>query len=43
VNPWAFVILSIAIGCLIVAYRGTEDNVITAITGRPYGNTNLAA
>ena len=40
-NPWAFVILVVAIVLIILAWKGTQDNVISAIIGRPYGNTQL--
>lgn len=40
-NPWAFLILLFSIGCFVVLYKGTEDNVISAILGRPYGNSTL--
>ena len=40
-NPWAFVILLIAVLMIIVAWKGTQDNVISAVIGRPYGNSTL--
>ena len=42
-NPWALLIIALAVLALIVAYKGTQDNVVSAILGRPYGNSNLAA
>jgi len=41
-NPWALILILIAAGCVIVAVKGTQDNVISAIKGKPYGQTNLA-
>ncbi len=40
-NPWALVIVALAVLAILVAYKGTQDNVIAAILGRPYGNSNL--
>ena len=40
-NPWSFVIFLIGLACLIVAYKGTEDNVIAAVKGKRYGNSTL--
>lgn len=39
-NPWAGVIVVIAILMFIVAWKGTQDNVISAMLGRPYGDSN---
>jgi len=41
-NPWAVILALIAVGCLIVAYKGTQDNVFSAITGKAIGSQNLA-
>jgi hypothetical protein len=41
INPWAGLLLLIAIGLFIVCYKGTQDNVIAAVKGQPYGNSNL--
>ena len=40
-NPWAGLIVLIAIGLFVIAYKGTQDNVISAVLGRPYGNSGL--
>lgn len=40
-NPWAGLILVVAMLAFVVAWKGTQDNVITALTGRAYGNTTL--
>jgi hypothetical protein len=34
-NPVAAVILAVAVVALIVAVRGTQDNLLSAIAGRP--------
>jgi hypothetical protein len=41
-NPWAVILLLIAIGCLIVAYEGSQDNVFSAITGKKVGSPNIS-
>lgn len=41
-NPWAVILLLIAIGCLIVAYKGTQDNVFSALTGKTVGKPNIS-
>lgn len=40
-NPWAALLIVIAIAMFVVAYKGTQDNVIAAILGRPYGNSTV--
>lgn len=40
-NPWAGLIVLISIGLFVIAYKGTQDNVISAVLGRPYGNSAL--
>lgn len=40
-NPFAALILLVAIALFIVAAKGTQDNVIAAIKGKPYGNSTL--
>lgn len=40
-NPWAGLLILIAIGLFIVCYKGTQDNVIAAVKGQPYGNSNI--
>jgi hypothetical protein len=40
-NPWALILLLLAIAFFIVAYKGTQDNVIAAVKGKPYGNSNI--
>lgn len=40
-NPWALFIILIALLLFVVAVKGTQDNVISAIKGKPYGNTVL--
>lgn len=40
-NPWAALIVLLSIGLFVIAYKGTQDNVISAVLGRPYGNSAL--
>lgn len=40
-NPWAGLIVLIAIVLIVIAYKGTQDNVLSALLGRPYGNSGL--
>ncbi|MGH7239165.1 MAG: hypothetical protein ACREHG_03755 [Candidatus Saccharimonadales bacterium] len=40
-NPWAFLLVLIAFALFIVSYKGTQDNVISAVLGRHYGNSTL--
>lgn len=40
-NPWALLLVLLAIAFFIIAYKGTQDNVIAAILGRPYGNSTV--
>lgn len=42
-NPYALVIIAIGIVAVIVARKGTQDNVVSAFLGRPYGNSTLGA
>jgi hypothetical protein len=41
-NPWAIILGLIGVSCIIVAVKGTQDNVISAVTGKHYGSTTLA-
>lgn len=40
-NPWALALVALGVLALIVAWKGTQDNVISAVLGRPYGNSTL--
>ena len=40
-NPWALVLVVISIFVFILIYKGTQDNVIAAILGRPFGNSSI--
>lgn len=40
-NPWAGLIVLFAILLIIVAWKGTQDNVIAALLNRPYQNSTL--
>lgn len=42
-NPWAGLIIVIAILFFIVGWKGTQDNVLTAILNRPYGSATVGA
>lgn len=35
-NPWAFLIVVVAVLCFIVGWKGTQDNVIAALLNKPY-------
>ena len=41
-NPWAAVILLIAFACIVIGVKGTEDNLVAAITGKRYNNSTLS-
>lgn len=40
-NPWAIILALIAVGCLVVSYKGTQDNLFSAVTGKQVGSTTL--
>jgi hypothetical protein len=40
-NPWALLLLLVAVVLVIVAWRGSQDNVVAAIIGRQYGNSTV--
>ncbi len=40
-NPWAVVIILIGIGAIIVGFKGNEQNLIAATTGKPYKSSTL--
>lgn len=40
-NPWAGLIIVVAILLIIVAWKGTQDNVLAAIMNRPYKNSTV--
>lgn len=47
-NPWAGVIIAIAVLLFIIAWKGTQDNVLSAVLNRPYhgggsGTANAAS
>lgn len=35
-NPWAALIIVLALLLIIVAWKGTQDNVLSAVLNRPY-------
>lgn len=35
-NPWAGAIIAVAILLFIIAWKGTQDNVLSAVLNRPY-------
>jgi hypothetical protein len=43
VNPWAGVIIIIAILFFIIAWKGTQDNVLSAVLNRPYQGSSSAS
>jgi hypothetical protein len=40
-NPWAVVIVLIALACIVIGYKGNEQNLIAALLGRPYKSSSL--
>jgi hypothetical protein len=40
-NPWAFILFIIAIVIGIAAAKGKQDDLVAAITGKKYGDSNL--
>ena len=40
-NPFALLIVVVALLLFVVAFKGTQDNVISALLGRQYGNAQL--
>lgn len=41
-NPWGVVYLIVGIILLVIAWKGSQDNVISALTGKPYGSSTLS-
>lgn len=41
-NVWAIILALIAIGCLVVAYEGTQNNVFAAVTGKPVADSVIS-
>lgn len=35
-NPWAGLIIVVAILLFVIAWKGTQDNVLSAVLNRPY-------
>jgi len=42
VNPWAILLILVAVAVVIVGFKGTQDNVISVIKGKPYGTSALS-
>lgn len=42
-NPIAVVLLLVALVLIIVGFRGKQDNLITAISGKKYGKATLTS
>lgn len=40
-NPWAGLIVVVAILLIIIAWKGTQDNVIAALLNRPYKDSTV--
>jgi hypothetical protein len=38
-NPFALIGILISLGLIIIAVKGTQDNVIAALKGKQYGNS----
>lgn len=41
-NPIALLMLAVGLLMLIVAFKGKQDNLITAVTGKSYGSSTLS-
>ncbi len=41
INPWSAVILFVGICLVIIGVKGSQDNFIAAITGRPYKDSKF--
>jgi hypothetical protein len=41
VNPWAFILLIVAVVIGVSAAKGKQDNLVAAIKGSAYGNSTL--
>lgn len=42
-NPWAVVILLVGLSLMVAGFKGSQDNLVAAITGKPYKNSTLAS
>lgn len=42
-NPWAFLVVVIAVALVVIGVKGSQDNFLSAVLGRPYGQTTLAS
>lgn len=40
-NPWAVVLIILAIGGIIVAAKGKQDNVVAALLGRQWRGSTV--
>ncbi len=40
-NPWAMVMILIALGVIVIGFKGNEQNLIAAVLGRPYKSSSL--
>lgn len=41
-NPWAIILILLAIVMLLVAWKGTQDNVVAMFLGHKYGNSTIS-
>ena len=40
-NPYALILLLVGITLIVIAWKGSQDNVLSALLNRPYGNSTL--
>ena len=40
-NPVALLLAAIGLFLLVVGFKGKQDTLITAVTGKPYGSSTL--
>ncbi len=41
VNPWSALVLAIGLMLIVVGFKGSQDNLIAALTGKPYKESKL--
>jgi uncharacterized membrane protein YuzA (DUF378 family) len=40
-NPWAALMILIALGVVVIGFKGNEQNLVAAVLGRPYKSSSL--
>ena len=41
-NPYALIVLIAGILLIVMGWKGSQDNVVAAVLGHPYGNSTLS-